>query len=287
MAWLQQPPLLDEFRWREDWFPERWYVRASTEIRYIDVMDVFGLVSASHGAAKTLHTKHFGKRALATTCRTLGFLESEFRCVRWKSTPTAQRTAIPISMMVKLLPYIKTLAAEKLKPQLTSMLEKATSGALVVYPGQESSSQASPQAETVVAVSIPPRAVTSVDRAFQLNTSVSQPEALEAQLNPAKAMVSMMKLKSEAYEVQETLRRTQAAAESEHEIMIAENTAKRQKIEFESKVEQERMSAMAQLQFHTDRIKFHMEKLTWLTENGMEDAAKKVQEMIVKYDIPS
>jgi hypothetical protein len=185
---LQQPLQLTAFRWREDWFPTSFYIRVCVKNRLIDTNDVLALVSSSHGAAKTMHTKHFGKANRASTAQSHGFFESDFKQVYWNEM-RGLRTVIPINFMLKVLPIIKTAEAEKVIPDMQNMFEKCMDGAITVYEPSRATCQPfqRPLANDDDNTSL----VTANKSMFQVNPFDLTPTSIQNQIKTAKDILEL------------------------------------------------------------------------------------------------
>lgn len=283
---------LDTYWWREDYFPAGLYIRASTQTRYVDTLDVFDVISRTHNAARVLHSKHLGKNKLEDTARTHGFLPSELKRVHWVNMKDAGRAALPLDALIKLLSVCQTPTAMKLMPDIKTFLDKATENAIVPYNNETTNTVAAPETPTAtqqqLTVETNPltRFTTSEPipftnpSVFRLDLVNTQPAAVNLQLDQARSHLEMNKVRAEAIASANELRRSEELANAMH-------VEKKRKIELNlssaealANIELKKAEALVNTELKKAdtlaKMRVQMEKYKWCVENNHTDIADKI-----------
>ena len=232
---MQQHVLLNAFNWREDWFPPTFYIRICPRNRLVDTMDVFTLVSSSHGASKTLRTKFLGARAIEESKQKYKFTDVDYRTAIWNNDK-AQRKTLPIDIMISILNDVQTPVAAKLVPDFKNALDKVVDGALVV--------RNSESGDSCVTTAGNNGAVTHDmlpcfhSPAFTVNPYISAVSSVSDQVGRAGAYFELQKIQVLAWEHGNDYRRREEIADTDHmrlkEIADAEHVGKKAKIAAEA-----------------------------------------------------
>jgi hypothetical protein len=258
---LQQPLSLPAFHWRLDWFPPNFYIRVCPKNRLIDVMDVFTLVSSSHGAAKTLQSKFLGASTIEETKKRLKFTDADLRRVMWESS-RGQRKALPLDIMKAVVKEVQTQVAAKLVPDLDTVFDDVTDGAIVAHWFTETEQQAT---------GIESGALTAYktlpcfnSNAFQLNPYNCATNAVCEQVDRANAQFELQKVTASAMEHASGYKRRE-------ELATAEHAGKKAKIEAEVAHEEWKL-----------KLSRLNEKYEWATSKNKEQLARHIEDLIAE-----
>lgn len=291
---------MDTFWWRENYFPMGLYIRGSPQTRYVDVMDVFDVISRTHGAAKALHSKHFGKNKIENTANTHGFLVSELKRVHWVNMKDVGRTALPLDALIKVLSVCQTPTAMKLMPDIKKFLDKATDNAVVLYNNETTNVAAMPETPAVpqqqMATETNPltRLATSEPipftnpSVFRLDLVNTQPAVVNHQIEQARSHLEMNKIRADAIASANELRRAEELANASH-------VEKKRKIELDigsaealANIELKKADALVNTEIKKAdtlaRMRIQMEKYKWCMDNNRTDLAEKIATAITNME---
>lgn len=262
--------MLNAFHWNEDWFPPTFYIRVCPKNRLVDTMDVFTLVSSSHGAAKTLRTKFLGVKAIEDTKQKYKFTDVDYRTAIWNDD-RAQRKTLPIDIMISILKDVQTPTAAKLLPDLKNALDKVVDGTLIVRNSESVSSHVTTAGNN--------GAVTHGmlpcfhSPAFTVNPYNSAVSSVSDQVGRAGAYFELQKIQASAWEHGNDYKRREEIADSEHkrreEIADAEHVGKKAKIAAEAE-NQEWKLKLSRLN----------DKYEWATSKNKVQLASHIEKLI-------
>jgi hypothetical protein len=221
-------------------------------------MDVFTLVSSSHGAAKTLQTKFLGTNNVEETKRRLKFTDADIRRVMWGGS-RGQRKALPLDIMKSIVKEVQTRVAAKLLPDMDTMFDDVTSGAIVPHE----------QADTVTDNDKEPAPITEYSSlpcfnssAFHINPYNCTAGTVSEQVDRANAQFELQKVTASAMEHANEYKRRDDLANAEH-------AGKKAKIEAEAA--------------HNDwklQLSRRNEQYEWATSKNKEQLAKHIEQLI-------
>lgn len=258
---LQQPLLLHAFNWRLDWFPPNFYIRVCPKNRLIDVMDVFTLVSSSHGGAKTLQTKFLGARTIEDTKKRFKFTDSDLRHVIWESS-RGQRKALPFDILKAVVKEVQTQVAAKLVPDLDTVFNDVTDGTIVAHEFPETEQQTTGIGSDALTTYKTLPCFNS--NAFQLNPYNCATSVVCEQVDRATAQFELQKVAALAMEHANGYKRRE-------ELETVEHVGKKAKIEAEVAHEEWKL-----------KLSRLNEKYEWATSKNKEQLAKHIENLIAE-----
>jgi hypothetical protein len=176
-------------------------------------MDVFTLVSSSHGAAKTLRTKFLGVKAIEETKQKYKFTDADYRTAIWNNDKV-QRKTLPIDIMISILNDVQTPVAAKLVPDFKNALDKVVDGTLVVRNSESVDSCVTAAGNNgAVTHDMLPCFHSPVFTVNPYNSAVS---SLSDQVGRAGAYFELQKIQASAWEHGNDYRRREEIADAEH-----------------------------------------------------------------------
>lgn len=213
---MQQNLQLTAFPWRPDWFPPNFYIRVCPRNGLVDTMDVFTLVSSSHGAAKTLRTKFLGARVLEETKQKFHFTDAEYRNTVWNGDRILRKT-LPIDIMIAIVKEVHTPTAVKLIPDLKNVIRDVTAGSIVLHDNNTN-------VDTQVGTTVSNAATTTTheilpcfkSQEFHVNPYNSATSAITEQVRRAQGQFELQKVVASAMEHGNNFKRREELSNMEH-----------------------------------------------------------------------
>ena len=223
-------------------------------------MDVFTLVSSSHGAAKTLQTKFLGTNNIEETKKRLKFTDADMRRVLWGSL-RGQRKALPLDIMKAIVKEVQTQVAAKLFPDMDTILDDVTSGAIVPHEHADTVTDTDKEHASVTEYTSLP---CFNSNAFQLNPYNCTTATVSGQVDRANAQFELQKVAASAMEHANEYRRRE-------ELAAAEHAGKKAKIEAEASHNEWKL-----------KLSRLNEKYEWATSKNKEQLAKHIENLIAE-----
>ena len=210
---MQQHISLNALHWREEWFPPAFYIRICPRHRFVDAMDVFTLVSTSHGAAKTLKTKFLGRSSIEQTQEKYKFTDLDYRTVIWNNDKIKRQT-LPIDIMILILNDVQTKVAAKLVPDFKSALDNVVNGTMTVRDSESVDSRVAAAGNNGSVTTDMLPCFNSPVFTFNAYNSAAMP--VSDQVGRAGACLELQKIQVSAMENGNDYKRREEIADAEH-----------------------------------------------------------------------